>query len=195
MPDNEDGGTATLQRPNPLRSYPAPDFRDKVSRVLWSVVNVTLYRCIPTPFFGVRSAIMRRFGAKIAEGAHPYPGAMIWAPWNLVMQENSCIANGVRCYNVARIIIGKDAIVSQGTYLCSPSHDFRDPGFPLVAADIEIRANAWVATDAFIGPGVIVGTNAVVGARAVATKSIPDNAIVTGNPARIVGRREMTGAP
>lgn len=194
MPENEYNCTAMLQRPNPLQSYPAPEFRDKLARALWCVVSATLYRCIPTPFFGARRAILRRFGAKIAEGAHPYPRATIWAPWNLVMQENSCIANGVRCYNVARIVIGKDAIVSQGAYLCSPSHDFRDPAFPLVAADIEIRANAWVATDAFVGPGVIVGTNAVVGACAVVTKSIPDNAIVTGNPARIVGRRDMTGA-
>ena len=89
MPENEYGCTATLQRPNPLQSYPAPDFRNKVTRALWSVVNATLYRCIPTPFFGVRGAILRRFGAKIAEGALPYPGATIWAPWNLVMHENS----------------------------------------------------------------------------------------------------------
>lgn len=36
-------------------------------------------------------------------------------------------------------------------------------------------------------PGVTIGENALVGAGAVVTKDVPDNAIVTGNPARIVG--------
>ncbi len=105
------------------------------------------------------------------------------------MHANSCLANDVICYNVATITIGNDATVSQGAYLCSPSHDFRHPDFPLVAAEIEIGPGAWVATEAYIGPGVTVAADAVVAARAVVTKSVSERVVVAGNPARIVGKR------
>lgn len=36
-------------------------------------------------------------------------------------------------------------------------------------------------------PGVTIGENALVGAGSVVTRDVPDNAIVFGNPARVVG--------
>jgi tetrahydrodipicolinate N-succinyltransferase len=35
-------------------------------------------------------------------------------------------------------------------------------------------------------PGITIGRNAMVGAGAVVTKSVPDGAVVVGNPARVV---------
>jgi putative colanic acid biosynthesis acetyltransferase WcaF len=133
--------------------------------------------------------LLRLFGAQIAPDALPYPSAKIYAPWNLVMESNSCIADGVDCYNVATISICSNATVSQRAYLCTPSHDFRSPNFDLIAAEITIGENAWVATEAFIGPGVTVDHDAVVGARAVVYKNVPPGVVVAGNPARIVSSR------
>ena len=36
-------------------------------------------------------------------------------------------------------------------------------------------------------PGITIGAHAIVGAGAVVTRSVPDGAIVVGNPARVVG--------
>lgn len=38
--------------------------------------------------------------------------------------------------------------------------------------------------------GVTIGNNVVVGARSFVTKSIPDNVVVAGNPAKIIGTIE-----
>lgn len=46
--------------------------------------------------------------------------------------------------------------------------------------------NAWIGAGATILPGVTVGENAVVAAAAVVTKDVPANAIVGGNPAKLI---------
>jgi acetyltransferase-like isoleucine patch superfamily enzyme len=54
------------------------------------------------------------------------------------------------------------------------------------AAAIEIGENTWVGKNAVIMKGVTVEANTIVGACAVVTKSTPANAVVAGNPARVV---------
>ncbi|MCL6378788.1 N-acetyltransferase [Pectobacterium brasiliense] len=49
-----------------------------------------------------------------------------------------------------------------------------------------IKKNASIGANATILPGVIIGENSMIGAGAVVTKDVPDNAIVVGNPARII---------
>ena len=48
-----------------------------------------------------------------------------------------------------------------------------------------VRSGAAIGGGATILPGISIGRNAMVGAGAVVTKSVPDNAVVVGNPARI----------
>jgi putative colanic acid biosynthesis acetyltransferase WcaF len=158
-------------------------------RALWNCVWLLLYRPSPRPFFAWRCMLLRLFGAKVGRRAHPYPSARIWAPWNLVMRDDACIADGVDCYNVDTITIGRFAIVSQRAFLCSASHDFRDPAFPLTTGAILVEDHAWVAAEAFVGPGVSIEEGAVVAARAVVTKDVTAWTIVAGSPARTIGSR------
>lgn len=163
--------------------------RNRIARVAWNLVYMILYRPSPVPLHGWRRFLLRCFRAKIAEGAHAYPTARIWAPWNLVMGRNSCLGSHVDCYSVAVVSLGDDAIVSQYSYLCSASHDYQDPGFQLVAAPITIGSMAWIAADVFIGPGVTVGEGAVVGARSTVLKDVPPWAVAAGNPCKVIKHR------
>jgi len=163
--------------------------RNGIRRVLWLVVYRVLYRFSPVILHGWRRMLLRCFGARIGAGAHPYPRARIWAPWNLTMERGSCLANDVDCYSVGEVRIGEGAIVSQYSYLCTASHDYESADFPVIASPILIGPGAWVAAGAFIGPGVRVGEGSVVGARSCVVKDVEPWTVIAGNPARVVTRR------
>ena len=103
------------------------------------------------------------------------------------MDEYSCLASGVDCYNVALVKIGANTTVSQGAYLCTASHDISDSLNPLVTAPIIVKDQAWIATDAFVG----MGQGAVIGARACVFKDVEPWTVVGGNPAKFIKRREI----
>lgn len=172
--------------------------RSRIARAAWGLVQATLYRWSPRPCHAWRRFLLRGFGATIAAGAHPYPRARIWGPWNLTMAARSGLADDVDCYCVARIHIGVDATVSQYSYLCSAGHDPDDtarPIMPLLAAPIHIGDRAWVAAAAYIGPGVTVGADSVVAARSTVVRDVMPGEIVGGNPARRIRMRAGWVAP
>lgn len=53
-----------------------------------------------------------------------------------------------------------------------------------------VKKGASIGTSATILCGVTIGENAVVGAGSVVTKDVPDNAVVAGNPARVMRKME-----
>lgn len=55
-----------------------------------------------------------------------------------------------------------------------------------VFGKIVIGDNTYIGNNAVIMPGVQIGKNCVVGANTVVTKSIPDNTVVAGVPAKFI---------
>lgn len=49
-----------------------------------------------------------------------------------------------------------------------------------------VKRRASIGTSATILCGVVIGENAIVGAGSVVTRDVPDNAVVAGNPARVI---------
>jgi acetyltransferase-like isoleucine patch superfamily enzyme len=56
----------------------------------------------------------------------------------------------------------------------------------LLLNSIIIKKNAWIGAGATILPGVTIGENSIIAAGAVVNKSIPDNAIAGGVPAKVI---------
>lgn len=56
-----------------------------------------------------------------------------------------------------------------------------------VFGKIIIGNNVFIGNEAMILPGVTIGNNVIIGARSVITKSVPDNCIAAGTPAKILG--------
>jgi UDP-2-acetamido-3-amino-2,3-dideoxy-glucuronate N-acetyltransferase len=49
-----------------------------------------------------------------------------------------------------------------------------------------VRRGASIGTGATVLPNICIGENAIVGAGSIVTKSVPANAIIAGNPARVL---------
>jgi len=110
-------------------------------------------------------------------GSHIRIGARVFANCGLVALD------------VAPITIGDDVQIGPNVQLLTPTHPL-DPDLRRAkweaAEPIVIESNAWLGGGAIVLPGVAVGENAVVGAGAVVTKDVPANAVVAGNPARVI---------
>lgn len=62
----------------------------------------------------------------------------------------------------------------------------RSKQYPAAFAVTIVKAGASIGGGATILPGITIGRRAMVGAGAVVTRSVPDRAVVVGNPARVV---------
>jgi len=164
---------------------------NKFGRFVWGFVWLFLFRPTARNMHGWRVFLLKIFGADIGKGAHVYPSAKIWAPWNLEMGEHSCIAENVDCYCVNKVVIGAYATISQYSHLCTASHDYSESSMPLVAAPIKIGAKAWITADVFIGPGVTIGEGSVVTARSSVFADIPSWVVARGNPATPIRARVL----
>lgn len=164
--------------------------KHQIIRLIWGIVWTILARPFPRSVGnGWKCFLLRLFGAKIAKDAVVYSSAKIYYPANLIMEENSCLASNVDCYNVDVIKLGANVTVSQGAFLCTASHDFTSRQHTLITAPILIEDQAWIAADAFVGMGVTIGQGAVVGARAAVFKNVEPWMIVGGNPAKPIKKR------
>ena len=159
---------------------------DLVRRLVWGVVQATLFRWSPRPWHGFRARLLRGFGADIPAPGEVviFPTARITFPHNLSLAPRAMVGPRVLLYNLARIRLGRGANISQHTHLCAGTHDYTRWSMPLVAAPITIGDNAWIAADVFVGPGVTVGELSIVGARSVVVKDLPPRMICAGNPCR-----------
>jgi UDP-2-acetamido-3-amino-2,3-dideoxy-glucuronate N-acetyltransferase len=133
-------------------------------------------------------------GTRIWAFAHVLDGAAIGEDCNLcdhvfveddvVIGDRVTVKSGVQLWNGIRlendVFVGPNA-----TFTNDPlprSRAYRET-FPVTT----VRAGASLGANCTILPGLTIGRGAMVGAGSVVTHDVPPNAIVAGNPARIVG--------
>lgn len=126
--------------------------------------------------------------------AHVLPGAVIGSQCNIcdhVFIENDVVIGdrvtvkcGVQLWDGLRleddVFVGPNATFTNDPFP-------RSRQYPQEYARTVVRRGASIGANATILPGLTIGQKAMVGAGAVVTRSVPDNAIVVGNPATIVG--------
>ncbi len=118
-------------------------------------------------------------------------GGVAYARWQGVSVGDSCrIYTSHFGSEPFLITIGNDVTVTSGVKFLT--HDgaawlIRDEkGRRYYYAPIEIGNSVFIGVNTIIMPGVRIGNRVVVGAGSVLTKSVPDNSVVAGVPARYI---------
>lgn len=141
-------------------------------------------------------------GTRVWAFAHVLPEARIGADCNVC--DNVFIENDVRVGDRVTIKCGVqlwDGVTLEDDVFVGPNATFtndifpRSKKFPEKFARTIIRRGASVGANATILPGITVEQGAMIGAGAVVTRSVPPNAIVVGNPAKIVGYVDAKPVP
>lgn len=86
--------------------------------------------------------------------------------------------DGLGCIIDPRSVIGDDCKILHGVTLGGRG---RHKGVPKVGNNVVIGCHAQL-----LGP-ITVGNNAIIGAGSIVIHDVPDNAIVAGNPAKVIG--------
>lgn len=120
-------------------------------------------------------------GAKIGADCNICANSLIES--DVKIGDRVTIKSGVQIWSGSVIeddvFIGPNATFSNDPYP-------RSKVYPNLLTCVTIKRGASIGANATLLPGIVVGQNAVVGAGAVVTKDVPDNAVVVGNPAKIV---------
>lgn len=156
---------------------------------IWWFCQLLFFNLSPQFMYPWRRYILRIFGAKIGKNVIIRPTVRVTYPWKLTIGNNSWIGDDVVLYSLGEIEIGSNTVISQKTYLCTGSHNFKRRNFPIYAKKIFIDSECWLATDVYVGPGVTIGKGTIVGARSSVYNDLPSRKICFGNPARIVRER------
>ena len=164
---------------------------NRVARLAWQVFWLVCFR--PTPWFlgAYRTWLLRLWGARLGQRVRFSNTTRVWAPWRLRAGDDVYVDANVYLYNTFGLEFGSRVVVSFGTTLCTPTHDFRKAGYPLVGKPIVVGDDVWIAAEAFVLPGVAIGSGAVVGARSLVVADVAPWTVVGGNPAKMVATRAI----
>lgn len=126
-----------------------------------------------------------------------FPGIVkIVVPQNCSIGKGSVVNGSTVIHCSGGVSIGENVHMGHGVCIYSANHDYKsESSIPYGCQDIlrpvSIGNCVWIGANVSIVPGVNVGEGAVVGMGAVVTRDVPPGAIVGGNPAKIIGFRDM----
>lgn len=133
-------------------------------------------------------------GTRIWAFAHILPGARIGSGCNIC--DGVFVENDVTVGNNVTVKCGVqlwDGVTLEDDVFVGPNATFtndmrpRSKVYPDTFLRTLVEQGASIGANATILPGIRIGRNAMIGAGAVVTRSVPSNAVVVGNPAKIVG--------
>jgi putative colanic acid biosynthesis acetyltransferase WcaF len=163
-----------------------------LKRFLWYYTNAVIFKTGLFPLSGLKTALLKLFGATIGKGVVIKPTVNIKSPWFLVIGDHSWVGEKVWIDNLVMVNIGSNVCLSQAAILQTGSHNYKRSTFDLITGTIVLEDGAWIGCGAIVNQGITVGSHAVLTTGSVATKNLEPYFIYQGNPAVKVRPREIS---
>ena len=111
----------------------------------------------------------------------------VWGPWLVPLYPKLIkLHNNVRVHKTVKILTHD--VINGFLQESKPGSDF---GPEERLGCVELLDNVYIAMNVTIMPDVRIGPNCIVTAGSVVTSDVPENSVVSGNPAKVVGRFDM----
>ncbi len=164
---------------------------DRIGSIFLEFGIYTLHIIGYIPFHHVRRFFYRTAGMKIGSGSTIHMGARFYDPRNIVIGKDTIIGEGAVLDGRGKLTIGSHVDIATDVMIYNCEHDIHSPDFNPVCEPVVIDDYVFVGPRVVIQPGVTIKKGAVVAAGAVVTKSIEENVIVGGVPAKQIGKRSV----
>jgi len=133
----------------------------------------------------------------LGDGVEIWPGVILTSHGGTI-EIGDRVYIGPYCvfYGQGGLRIGHDTMIATHSVVIPSNHGFElsevpIQNQPLRNLGIEIGEDCWLGCGVRVLDGVKLGKGCVIGAGAVVTRSVPENAIAKGVPARVTGMREV----
>jgi acetyltransferase-like isoleucine patch superfamily enzyme len=116
---------------------------------------------------------------------------------DIVIDEDANLGFNCEIFSASRVRVGRKVLMAAYTYLVGGDHLYDRVDIPVLeqgrtARGIDVDDHVWIGTHVVVTDGSRIGRDAIIGAGAVVVGEIPEFAIATGIPAKIV-RDRRTG--
>lgn len=136
-----------------------------------------------------REKILRELLGSAGKNLSIKPGFVCDMGINIHVGDGFLTNYNVTILDMARVTIGNNVWIGPNVGIYAVAHPMEPQGrlnIQGIAKPINIGDNVWIGGNSTILMGVTIGENAVIGSGSVVNCDVPSNALVAGNPARIV---------
>lgn len=144
---------------------------------------------LPITATGEREELIRTLLGTVGKNVSIKPGFNCDLGKNIHVGDDFLTNYGVTILDMAPVNIGNNVWLGPNVGLYAVAHPIDAEGRKAwlgQAKPITIGDNVWIGGNSVVLMGVKIGNNAVIGASSVVTHEVPANAVVVGNPAKVI---------